>query len=83
MRAPGVTELEDHLGALCETMRVLIERGAPRAVQQDFFSRHLAAWATQCLQDIAAAPGADFYRALAAFAQAFFELESNQVAVAT
>ncbi|HEX2546212.1 MAG TPA: molecular chaperone TorD family protein [Ramlibacter sp.] len=78
VRAPGVTELEDHLGALCETMRVLIERGAPLAVQQAFFARHVAGWAPQCLHDIASAPGADFYRALAAFAQAFFALETAQ-----
>lgn len=83
VRAPGVTELEDHLGALCETMRVLIERGAPLEVQQAFFARHVAGWATQCLQDIASAPGADFYRALAAFAHAFFELESSHVATST
>jgi TorA maturation chaperone TorD len=79
-RADGVTELEDHLGALCETMRVLIESGRPRQTQQAFFDGHLAGWSARCLQDIAAAPGADFYRALAVFAQAFFELESTDVA---
>jgi TorA maturation chaperone TorD len=80
VRAPGVTEPEDHLGALCETMRVLIERGHPLDVQRHFFRRHLAGWCTRCLQDIAAAPGADFYRALAAFAQTFFEREARAVA---
>jgi TorA maturation chaperone TorD len=76
-RAPGATELEDHLGALCETMRVLIESGRPPETQQAFFERHLAGWSARCLQDIAGAAGADFYRAVAAFAQAFFELEAT------
>jgi TorA maturation chaperone TorD len=76
-RAPGATELEDHLGALCETMRVLIDSGRPRETQQAFFERHLAGWSKRCLQDIDSAAGADFYRAVAAFAQAFFELEAT------
>jgi TorA maturation chaperone TorD len=75
-RAAGATELEDHLGALCETMRVLIAAGRPRPVQQAFFDRHLAPWSARCLRDIAAAPDADFYRAVATFALAFFERES-------
>ena len=75
-RAEGAVELEDHLGALCETMRVLIEAGRSPAVQQAFFDRNLAGWTARCLQDIASAPGADFYRAVAGFAQAFLDLES-------
>lgn len=81
-RSDEASELEDHLGALCEAMRVLIASGRPRAQQQAFFDRHLAGWSTQCLQDIANAPGADFYRAVAAFALAFFERESLDVATA-
>ena len=75
-RAPGATELEDHIGALCETMRVLIASGRPPEVQQAFFARHIAPWSALCLRDIHDAPDADFYRAVAAFALAFFERES-------
>jgi TorA maturation chaperone TorD len=75
-RAPGATELEDHLGALCETMRVLIASGRPPQVQQAFFAGHIAPWSTRCLHDIHDAPDADFYRAVAAFALAFLERES-------
>jgi TorA maturation chaperone TorD len=78
-RLAGATELEDHLGALCEAMRVLIEKGTPPHAQQDFFERHLAGWSAACLDDIANAPGAAFYRALALFAEAFLELESQHV----
>jgi TorA maturation chaperone TorD len=75
-RAPGATELEDHLGALCDTMRVLIEARRPRAVQQRFFDEQIDGWTRRCLHDIASAPRADFYGAVARFAQAFFDLES-------
>jgi TorA maturation chaperone TorD len=78
-RLDGATELEDHIGALCEAMRVLIEKGTPEPAQHDFFERHLAGWSATCLDDIANAPGAVFYRALALFAQAFLELESQHV----
>ena len=81
-RTAHATELEDHLGALCESMQALILCGRSRAVQQDFFSRHLAGWSAQCLHDIAGAPGADFYRAVARFAETFLELESQDAEIA-
>lgn len=78
-RMEGATELEDHLGVLFEVMRVLVGKGTPAATQQEFFDRHIAGWSVACLDDIASAPGAVFYRALALFAQAFLELESQHV----
>lgn len=75
-RAPDAPEQEDHLGALCEAMRVLIQWGHAPATQQAFFGRHLAGWSARCLQDLAAAPAADFYRAVAALGLAFFEREA-------
>jgi TorA maturation chaperone TorD len=80
-RASGVTELEDHLGALCEAMRVLVQRGEPLEAQQAFFRKHLAGWPARCLSDIGAAPGVDFYRAVAGFGQAFFALEGQAFAL--
>jgi TorA maturation chaperone TorD len=80
-RASGVTELEDHLGALCEAMRVLVQRDEALDVQQDFFRKHLAGWSLRCLDDIAAAPGTDFYRAVAGLARAFFALEAQAFAL--
>jgi TorA maturation chaperone TorD len=76
-RKAGATELEDHIGALCESMRVLITRGAPLQVQTDFFGAHLAGWTTRCLHDVAAAPEADAYRAIAAFTEAFLRAEAE------
>lgn len=79
-RASSVAESEDHLGALCEVMRVLIggTHGAypkPVATQKTFFFTHVAPWYGRCLDDIAAAPPARFYQCVARFAQAFLDLE--------
>ena len=37
--------------------------------------RRCAGWSARCLQELAAAPGADFYRSVAALGLAFFERE--------
>jgi TorA maturation chaperone TorD len=81
-RAPGVSELEDHLGALCETMRVLIAGGQggrrqPLERQKQFFDTHLGPWYARCLGDIAAAARANYYRIVAAFATAFLAIEAE------
>lgn len=80
-RARGVGEFEDHLGALCETMRVLITGapGIPRQPleeQQHLFTAHIQPWYAACLADIAAAGPANFYRVVAAFAGAFLGVEA-------
>lgn len=85
-RVPGTGELEDHLGALCETMRVLVAGGpgAPRRTlgeQKQFFEAHIAPWYGACLADIASAQGANFYRLVAAFAAAFLAIEAEAFAV--
>jgi TorA maturation chaperone TorD len=85
-RAPGVGESEDHLGALCETMRVLVQ-GAPRIprqpllAQKAFFEAHLKPWYAACLADIANAEGANFYRVVAGVADAFLSIEAQAFAV--
>lgn len=78
-RSDSATELEDHLAALCETMHLLVRRGDAPA-ERSFFERHLAGWYGACLRDIREAPGADFYRAVAIFAQAFLEREAQALA---
>lgn len=85
-RVHGVGEFEDHLGALCETMRVLIA-GAPAqlgtiarqpvAQQQAFFEVHIAPWYERCLADIAASEGANYYRLVARLAGAFLAIEAE------
>jgi TorA maturation chaperone TorD len=75
-RTPGATELEDHLGGLCQSMRLLVVRQQDLAEQQAFFERHLQGWYARCLGDIRAAAPEGFYRAVADFAQAFLDLEA-------
>jgi TorA maturation chaperone TorD len=85
-RVRGVGEFEDHLGALCETMRVLIG-GAPGiarrplAEQKQFFMTHLQSWYAAFLADLAGAEPANFYRVVAAFAGAFLAVEAHAFAV--
>jgi TorA maturation chaperone TorD len=81
-RARGVGEFEDHLGALCETMRVLVAGGPgiarqPLAQQQRFFEAHIAPWYERCVADIAGAEGANFYRLVARLAGAFLAIEAE------
>lgn len=81
-RAPRVAEFEDHLGALCETMRVLIA-GAPGiasasiAQQKIFFDRHILPWCDRALDDIAGAEGTNYYRLVARLGAAFLALEAE------
>lgn len=89
-RVRGVGEFEDHLGALCETMRVLIT-GAPAqygriarqplAQQQAFFEVHIAPWYERCLADIASSEGANYYRLVARLAGAFLAIEAQAFVV--
>ena len=85
-RARGVGEFEDHLGALCETMRVLIA-GAPGiapasiAQQKMFFGRHIGPWCERALDDIAGAEGSNYYRLVARLGAAFLALEAEAFAL--
>lgn len=84
-RARHVFDFEDHLGALCETMRVLITGRPglpPRSLgeQKQFFDRHIAPWYARCLADMANAGEASFYRRVAAFALAFLSIEAQAFA---
>ncbi len=80
-RAHGVNETEDHIAYLCEVMRYLIAGDdasvSNLASQQRFFNEHLRGWVDAMLDQIAAHPAADFYRALAAFAKDFFAVEGQ------
>jgi len=85
-RVRGVGESEDHLGALCETMRVLIAGGAgirrqSLRVQKTFFEARIEPWYARCLADMAEAEGANFYRLVAGFAGALLAIEAEAFAV--
>ncbi|MDB5936892.1 MAG: hypothetical protein JWQ01_4236 [Massilia sp.] len=81
-RRTGVAETEDHLGALCETMRRLIMDGHGVARQQEFFEMHIAPWSAACLEHLRRAEGAQFYQRVAELAGAFFDIEREAFQVA-
>lgn len=77
-RRLGITESEDHIGALCDVMRHLIVTGpdaAGLARQQLFFTRHIAPWFEALCDALEGAPEARFYPRTAALVRAYFEIE--------
>jgi TorA maturation chaperone TorD len=85
-RRSGATLLEDHLGALLETMRLLAsgaEDGIPAdvAVQRRFFERWLGDWADRCCGAIEAHSIANYYRRVAECTKVFLALERDSFAI--
>jgi TorA maturation chaperone TorD len=66
---------EDHAGALCDTMGLLIETEDPRQI--GFFTRHLKPWLPAFFGDVRGFPAADFYRSVGLLGEAFIEIESG------
>lgn len=74
-RRDAAFEIEDHISGICDVMRILVEAGRPAADQRLFFNEFVYASATRFLDAVMASGSASFYRAVAEFARAFFELE--------
>ena len=81
-RRCGAAETEDHLGALCETMRYLIVGGHSLARQHEFFAMHIAPWSGTCVEHMREAEGARFYARVADLVSAFFAIEHEAFEVA-
>ncbi len=79
--AEGVCEPEDHAGALCEIMSVLIAEGAtrPAGVEQAFFDKHVAPWMDRFFADLSHAKTSAFYRAVGRLGDAFIGIERKLV----
>lgn len=84
-RAADVSEPEDHIAALCETMSGLAS-GAFGAVsieaQRAFFRTHLAGWAPRFFADLESAQAAALYRHVGTFGRLFLALEQEAFAMA-
>ena len=80
-RQPGSAELEDHLGALCEVMALIITQERPLAVQRRFFERHIASWVTAFTHELHGAGDANFYRLIARLIDAYLEVEAEAFAM--
>ena len=85
-RRADVAMLEDHLSALCETMRLLIagqgERPpAPVAAQRSFFERHIASWVFSCCTAITKSAIANYYARVAEFTGQYMALDRDALAM--
>jgi TorA maturation chaperone TorD len=82
-RQEGVHEPEDHAGALCDTMALLIT--SPEAVsfdeQRAFFARHLEPWIGRFFDDLQTAKTARFYRAVGCLGGELLRLERQYLAM--
>ena len=77
-RREDASEPEDHIAALCDTMRHLVAvQKRDLAVQSVFFKRWIAPSAGPLCDAIAAAPAISFYRPVARFAKAYFDIEQR------
>jgi TorA maturation chaperone TorD len=77
-REEGVSDPEDHAGAICQIMGLLIsdpEFDFER--QRSFFQRHVEPWLGRLLQDVQQAPSAVFYRAVGGLGEEFLQLEQR------
>ena len=77
-RQSEVREPEDHIAALSEVMALMIQDSEqPFASQQQFFAKHLAAWAETFFMDLENAKSARFYRAVGQLGKEFIRLEKR------
>jgi TorA maturation chaperone TorD len=77
-RREGAAEYEDHIAALCDTMRHLIAvQKRDLAEQRRFFQRWIEPAAESLCNAIEAEPRTAFYKPVARFAKAFFDIERN------
>jgi TorA maturation chaperone TorD len=85
-RRERTTMYEDHLSALCETMRLLIagndeRKPAPIAVQREFFDLRIASWVFDCCDAICKCPLANYYQRVAEFAHMYLVIERDSLAI--
>jgi TorA maturation chaperone TorD len=85
-RKGAATMLEDHLAALCETMRIMIAGVGDRAPssmteQRNFFQKRLLPWIFDCCAAIEKSSLANYYRRVAEFTTLFMALERDSIAM--
>ena len=82
-RQEGTREPEDHVGALCETMAMIINSSEEFGFddQQRFFADHMEPWMGKFFSDLQMADAASFYTAVGKFGESFIGLESRYFAM--
>jgi len=78
----GISEPEDHVAALCETMGMIIsESGLSLDEQSAFFRTYIESWMGAFFAELGEAESADFYRSVAQLGQQFLEIESQYLSM--
>jgi TorA maturation chaperone TorD len=87
-RAAGRFEPEDHISSVADVMAGLATGafdagvlGCGAAGEAGFFARHVQPWAPQFFDDLAVAPSARFYRAVAEVGRVFVDIETRAFAL--
>lgn len=81
-REAGVSEPEDHAGAVCEMMAlVIVDPDVDFQWQREFFQRHVEQWLGRLFADLQQAPSAAFYRAVGGVGEEFCKLEQHYFSV--
>jgi TorA maturation chaperone TorD len=77
-RREEVPEYEDHISGICEGMRfaIAVQQRSPEE-QKDYFERFIYRGSVAFCDAVSASPNARFYRLVARFARAFFEIEKT------
>jgi TorA maturation chaperone TorD len=81
IRREAAFEVEDHVSAVCDVMRWLIQHERPVEVQMRFFDEFVFRGVEVFCDAIEASSATDFYRAIAAYARAFLAIESEAFAL--
>lgn len=82
-RGEGMSEPEDHIGFLMESMAGIVTRRFLSEVGEEkrFFTRHLQPWAERFFGDVAKADAARFYRAVGQLGLEFMRIEREAFAL--
>ncbi|MEJ2429417.1 MAG: molecular chaperone TorD family protein [Deltaproteobacteria bacterium] len=82
-RQPRVRDSEDHLGALCEAMAIIIssEDDSTLEGQKTFFENHLVPWAPKFFIDLQQTKSASFYLAVGRLGEEFMKFEEQYLAL--
>lgn len=83
-RHAGVSEPEDHVGALCDAMAIMIAGDDPLPLERQarFFAQHIEPWMQRFFRDLQQADSARFYRAVGLLGEQFMEIERQAFGMA-
>lgn len=79
-----VKDPEDHIAALFESMKLIIEsEDIDESRERQFFMRHIAPWAEKFFQQLQVAKTAEFYKSVGFLGEQFVQLESQYLNIQT